>query len=243
MSDRHEQHEQHEQTDAEHTKSFLKQMKDDMDTMNDYVCLLKTEIDTMHERHADVVKDRDEYYCQLLGMRDGYGRQLEHVTEELSTLTDMYEKTHGEKETIAMELHHTAYELDVLRVDYYKEREYNEELKKHNEDLKRKYRNARYEMTSADRANTKLNARLVGRMDVLEKEREDLVKINAAYERELERREAICFVCRVNVNRVECESCKNRYCEACEETMTACPFCRTDIGRPLREEDLLELEL
>jgi DNA repair exonuclease SbcCD ATPase subunit len=168
---------------------------------------------------------------------------IEAIMKERDFLRAKVEQLETALEESMTDLNNTTLELDVLRVDYSKEQENLNRQVNRTAVLRRKCMNLENDIRDSDLSTIKRHNRLVNRLQETKKEKDEVEALAKTYEQELERRGAICYLCRVGVKTVGCMSCSGMYCLKCCNSMSQCPFCRVRFEEPATESDTSDEEL
>lgn len=222
--------------DIQSLKTKLRMTKSDRDMISKYATQLSSEMSGLQEKYTECITERDYFASQLRDTKNACTSEmyrLEKEVERLSDACDKHSRSYGrlerENEDIKQELRSVNHELDVLLVDYHAGKDQNNDLTRKNQELRRKARNLHLELHDADKMTTRRLNRIVDELDCMEAERDTLLELSSTYERELDRLERLCFVCRVGVKSIQCQQCIELFCGACARSMSQCPFCRSSI--------------
>lgn len=172
---------------------------------------LNEELVEMHEENKDLHDENDRLYAenQDLIVRN-------HLVEE-------------ELSTSQFDLRNVNFEMNVLQVDWFNEKEANKELIDNLQEQKRQFLALQQEVCEADRTNTKRNNRLVLTIEELTEENKKLQTQMDTIENELEKLELLCHVCKAGVKMIKCDQCNEKVCISCYNHLDSCPFCRNSL--------------
>lgn len=210
-------------------KGQIKLSKSDKDLIERYCSVIQTELNSLQKKYHELNDEKDIYVDKLDEIQQHCYTQIDRLLDDKKHLQEKNTDLEADLTETKRELSNIQYDYDIIQIDYHKEKESNQELQIQMRDLRKKYRLLQHDINEADKATTKRLSRLIGLLEMTEKEKKQFIEQVQSYEYDLEVSNMLCFVCRAGVKMSSCCHCENKICKKCYETVEKCPFCRHDI--------------